>query len=124
MAQDQMNKTMAEGVTGEQLQAIIGSHAGKEEKVKDAILNLLKKTYGITEEDFTTAELELVPAMKSRDVGFDRSLLAAYGQDDRVCSYANLEALLAAKPGTKTQVALFTDKEEIGSYGNTGMMSS
>ena len=83
---------MAEGVTGEQLQAIIGSHAGKEEKVKDAILNLLKKTYGITEEDFTTAELELVPAMKSRDVGFDRSLIAAYGQDDRVCSYANLEA--------------------------------
>lgn len=124
MAQDQMKKTMAEGVTGEQLQAIIGSHAGKEEKVKDAILNLLKKTYGITEEDFTTAELELVPAMKSRDVGFDRSLIAAYGQDDRVCSYANLEALLAAKPGTKTQVALFTDKEEIGSYGNTGMMSS
>ena len=87
-------------------------------------MNLLKKTYGITEEDFTTAELELVPAMKSRDVGFDRSLIAAYGQDDRVCSYANLEALLAAKPGTKTQVALFTDKEEIGSYGNTGMMSS
>lgn len=124
MAQDQMKKTMAEGVTGEQLQAIIGSHAGKEERVKDAILNLLKKTYGITEEDFTTAELELVPAMKSRDVGFDRSLIAAYGQDDRVCSYANLEALLAAKPGTKTQVALFTDKEEIGSYGNTGMMSS
>ena len=60
-----MKKTMAEGVTGEQLQAIIGSHAGKEEKVKDAILNLLKKTYGITEEDFTTAELELVPAMKA-----------------------------------------------------------
>ena len=125
MAQDQMKKTMAEGVTGEQLQAVIGSVSdNKDEKLKDAILKLLEDKYGITEESFTSAELELVPAMKSRDVGFDRSLIAAYGQDDRVCSYANLEAILAAKPGDKTQAALFTDKEEIGSYGNTGMMSS
>jgi aspartyl aminopeptidase len=124
MAQDQMKKTMAEGVTGEQLQAIIGSHSNRDEKVKDAVMNLIKKEYGVEEEDFTSAELELVPAMKSRDVGFDRSLIAAYGQDDRVCSFANLEGILAAKPGLKTQVALFTDKEEIGSYGNTGMQSS
>ena len=124
LAQDQMKKTLADGVTGEQLQAVIGSLSDKDEKVKDAVLKLLKDRYGIEEEDFTSAELELVPAMKSRDVGFDRSLIAAYGQDDRVCSYANLEAILHAAPGEKTQVALFTDKEEIGSYGNTGMQSS
>lgn len=124
MAQDQMKKTLAEGITGEQLQAVIGTNKDKDEKTKDALLRLLKDTYGVEEEDFTTAELELVPALKSRDVGFDRSLIAAYGQDDRVCSYANLEALLEAKPGQKTQAALFTDKEEIGSYGNTGMQSS
>lgn len=124
MAQDQMKKTLAEGITGEQLQAVIGTNKDKDEKAKDALLRLLKDTYGVEEEDFTTAELELVPALKSRDVGFDRSLIAAYGQDDRVCSYANLEALLEAKPGQKTQAALFTDKEEIGSYGNTGMQSS
>jgi aspartyl aminopeptidase len=124
MAQDQMKKTLAEGVTGEQLQAVIGSNSDKDEKVKDAVLKLLKDTYGIEEEDFTSAELELVPAIKSRDVGFDRSLIAAYGQDDRVCSYANLEGIMNAAPGEKTQVALFTDKEEIGSYGNTGMQSS
>lgn len=124
MAQDQMKKTLAEGVTGEQLQAVIGSNSDHDQKVKDAVMKLLKDTYGVEEEDFAAAELELVPALKSRDVGFDRSMIAAYGQDDRVCSYANLEAILNAKPGTKTQAALFTDKEEIGSYGNTGMQSS
>lgn len=87
-------------------------------------MKMFKDTYGIEEEDFAAAELELVPAEKSRDVGFDRSLIASYGQDDRVCSYANLEAILDAKPGVKTQAALLTDKEEIGSYGNTGMESS
>lgn len=124
MAQDQMKKTLAEGVTGEQLQAVIGSHNDHDEKLQDAVMKLLKERYGIEEEDFTTAELELVPAMKSRDVGFDRSMIASYGQDDRVCSYANLEGILQALPGTKTQAALFTDKEEIGSYGNTGMESA
>lgn len=124
MAQDQMKKTLAEGVTGEQLQAVIGTHSEADQKPKEAIMQLLKETYGIEEEDFAAAELELVPAMKSRDVGFDRSLIAAYGQDDRVCSYANLRAILDAKPGVKTQAALLTDKEEIGSYGNTGMESS
>lgn len=124
MAQDQMKKTLADGVTGEQLQAVIGTNADEGETPKEAIMKLLKDAYGIEEEDFAAAELELVPAMKSRDVGFDRSLIASYGQDDRVCSYANMKAIFDAKPGTKTQAALLTDKEEIGSYGNTGMESS
>ncbi len=124
MAQDQMKKTLAEGITGEQLQAIAGTNAEEDLKPKEVFMKMLKDTYGIEEEDFAAAELELVPATKSRDVGFDRSLIASYGQDDRVCSYANLEAILHAKPGVKTQAALLTDKEEIGSYGNTGMESS
>lgn len=124
MAQDQMKKTLADGVTGEQLQALIGSNSDEDQTPKEAIMKLLKDTYGIEEEDFAAAELELVPAMKSRDVGLDRSLIASYGQDDRVCSYANMEAIFDAKPGTLTQAALLTDKEEIGSYGNTGMESS
>lgn len=124
MAQDQMKKSLAEGITGEQLQALVGLHAKDGETPCEAIMKLLKDTYGIEEEDFATAELELVPAMKSRDVGFDRSMIASYGQDDRACSFANLHAILNAKPGVKTQAALLTDKEEIGSYGNTGMESS
>ena len=113
MAQDQMKKTLAEGITGEQLQAIAWTNAEGKAKPKELFMKWLKDTYGIEEEDFATAELELVPATKSRDVGFDRSLIASYGQDDRVCSYANLEAILDAKPGVKTQAALLTDKEEI-----------
>ncbi len=124
MAQDQMKKTLADGVTGEQLQAILGTHAEDGEKPKEAIMRLLQDKYGICEEDFAAAELELVPATKSRDVGLDRSLIASYGQDDRVCSYANMQAIFDAAPGEKTQAALLTDKEEIGSYGNTGMESS
>lgn len=124
MAQDQMKKTLAQGITGEQLQAICATHSEENLAAKDALMKFFKDTYGIEEEDFATAELELVPATKSRDVGFDRSLIASYGQDDRVCSYANLEAILHAEPGQYTQAALLTDKEEIGSYGNTGMESS
>lgn len=124
MAQDQMKKTLAQGITGEQLQAICATHSEENMQAKEVLLKFFKDTYDIEEEDFATAELELVPAMKSRDVGFDRSLIASYGQDDRVCSYANLRAILEAKPGMYTQAALLTDKEEIGSYGNTGMESS
>ena len=124
MAQDQMKKSLADGVTGEQLQALIGSNAEDGEKPKEAVMKLLKEKYGIEEEDFAASELELVPATKSRDVGLDRSFIASYGQDDRVCSYANMKAIFDAKPGVKTQAALLTDKEEIGSYGNTGMESS
>ena len=124
MAQDQMKKTLAQGITGEQLPAICATHSEENKQAKEVLLKFFKDTYDIEEEDFATAELELVPAMKSRDVGFDRSLIASYGQDDRVCSYANLRAILEAKPGMYTQAALLTDKEEIGSYGNTGMESS
>ena len=124
MAQDQMKKTLAQGITGEQLPAICATHSEENMQAKEVLLKFFKDTYDIEEEDFATAELELVPAMKSRDVGFDRSLIASYGQDDRVCSYANLRAILEAKPGMYTQAALLTDKEEIGSYGNTGMESS
>ena len=124
MAQDQMKKTLAQGITGEQLQAICATHSEENMQAKEVLLKFFKDTYDIEEEDFATAELELVPAMKSRDVGFDRSLIASYGQDDRVCSYANLRAILEAKLGMYTQAALLTDKEEIGSYGNTGMESS
>ena len=124
MAQDQMKKSLADGVTGEQLQALIGSNSEDGEKPKEAVMKLLKEKYGIEEEDFAASELELVPATKSRDVGLDRSFIASYGQDDRVCSYANMKAIFDAKPGVKTQAALLTDKEEIGSYGNTGMESS
>ena len=124
MAQDQMKKSLAEGITGEQLQPIIATNSDENQKPREALMKMFKDTYGIEEEDFAAAELELVPAEKRRDVGFDRSLIASYGQDDRVCSYANLEAILDAKPGVKTQAALLTDKEEIGSYGNTGMESS
>lgn len=113
MAQDQMKKSLAEGITGEQLQPIIATNSDENQKPKEALMKMFKDTYGIEEEDFAAAELELVPAEKSRDVGFDRSLIASYGQDDRVCSYANLEAILDAKPGVKTQAALLTDKEEI-----------
>ena len=119
MAQDQMKKTLAQGITGEQLQAICATHSEENMQAKEVLLKFFKDTYDIEEEDFATAELELVPAMKSRDVGFDRSLIASYGQDD-----ANLRAILEAKPGMYTQAALLTDKEEIGSYGNTGMESS
>lgn len=124
MAQDQMKKSLAEGITGEQLQAIAALHSEADEKPMDALLKYLKEKYDVEQEDFATAELELVPAMKSRDVGFDRSMIASYGQDDRVCSYANMMAILDAEVGEKTQAALLTDKEEIGSYGNTGMEST
>ena len=84
----------------------------------------MKEKYGIEEEDFASAELEIIPAQKSREVGLDRSMLMSHGHDDRVCSYGNLAAILNAAPGEKTQVALFADKEEIGSVGNTGVHSS
>ena len=101
------------------LMPLVGIHT-EEKETKPAILSLLKEKYDIEEEDFTSAELEIIPAVKSRDVGLDRSMIMSHGHDDRVCSYANLAAILAAKAGEKTQVALFADKEEIGSVGNTG----
>ncbi|KPU27822.1 aminopeptidase 1 [Caloranaerobacter sp. TR13] len=127
LAKDQVAKKLGEGITGEGLNIIIGSipYRDKElnEKIKLNVLKLLNEKYDIKEEDFTTAELEVVPAGKARDVGIDRGLIAAHGHDDRVCAYASLKAILEIDKPQKTAVALFVDKEEVGSYGNTGMHS-
>ena len=125
LAGDQMGKTAAKVVEGEQLNIIIGSEPAKEEDkwtVKANVLKLLKAQYGIEEEDFISAEIEAVPAGKARDVGFDRSMIAGYGHDDRVCAYPSMAALLDFE-GTPdyTLCAVLTDKEEIGSVGATGM---
>lgn len=127
LAKDQMQKKMGEGITGEGLNLLVGSIPYNDddisEKVKLNILNILNEKYRITEEDFTTAEFEVVPAGKSRDVGFDRSMVGGYGQDDRVCAFTSLKAILEVEKPNKTAVALFVDKEEIGSVGNTSMES-
>ncbi len=96
---------------------------GEKDRVKLGILKILNEKYGMTEEDFISAELEIVPAGKARDIGFDRSLIAAYGHDDRVCAYAELRGLFDAKSFDKTGVCIFADKEEIGSVGVSGMQS-
>lgn len=127
LAKDQMAKTMSEGITGEGLNVLIGSIPYNDNeisgKVKLNVLKILNDKYGITEEDFTTAEFEVVPAGKSRDVGIDRSMVGGYGQDDRVCAFTSLKAILDVELPNKTAVALFVDKEEIGSVGNTSMES-
>lgn len=123
LGKDQAAKKLNDAIEGEMLMPIIGTHS-EEEKTKPAVLKLFKDKYGIEEEDFASAELEIIPAQKSRDVGLDRSMIMAHGHDDRVCSYANLAGILDAKAGAKTQIALFADKEEIGSVGNTGVQSS
>lgn len=124
LGKDQMEKKMAEAISGEALNAIIGSIPLSEEiSVKSNILKLLNDKYGIIEEDLLSAELELVPAFKPRDIGFDRSMIGAYGQDDRVCAYTALRAILDIDTPEKTAVAVFADKEEVGSMGNTGLQS-
>ncbi len=127
LAKDQNTKTLREGIEGEGLNIIVGSlpYDDKDEKnkFKRNILEILNQKYGIEEEDFISAELEAVPAGKSRDVGFDRGLIASYGHDDRVCAYTSLRAIIEAKDNAKTAVALFVDKEEVGSEGSTGMHS-
>ncbi len=127
LAKDQMAKKMDEGITGEGLNILIGSIPYEDgelsERVKLNILNILNEKYGIVEEDFTTAEFEIVPAGKSRDVGIDRSMVGGYGQDDRACAFTSLKAILDVETPNKTAVALFVDKEEIGSVGNTSMES-
>ncbi|NBI05800.1 aminopeptidase [Senegalia massiliensis] len=127
LAKDQMAKKLSEGITGEGLNIVIGSIPYSEkdltEKIKLNILSTLNEKYDITEQDFTTAEFQAVPAGKARDLGLDRSLIAAYAHDDRVCAYTSLRAILDIDNPTKTAVALFADKEEIGSVGNTGMNS-
>ena len=127
LAQEQMQKKLSEGISGEDLNVLIGSIPyGDEkisEKVKLNILKLLNEKYGIVEKDLLSSELELVPAFKAKSLGFDRSMVAGYGQDDRVCSYTSLRAILNIYNPKKTAVCILADKEEIGSMGNTGMES-
>jgi aspartyl aminopeptidase len=127
LAQDQMAKKMSAGITGEGLNLLVGSIPYSDEKVEEKVklnmIRLLNEKYGVFEEDFVSAELEIVPAFKAKDVGLDRGLVGAYGQDDRVCSYCALRALLDLKEVERTAVCLLTDKEEIGSVGNTGAQS-
>ncbi len=127
LAKDQNDKKLSEAIEGEGLNVIIGSlpAEGKddEKKFKLNVLKILNEKYGMIEEDFLTAELEIVPAGKARDVGIDRGMIMAYGHDDRVCAYTSLKAILEIDSPQKTAVALFADKEEVGSNGNTGMCS-
>lgn len=127
LAKDQLDKKVNDAFPGEMLRALCGSHPVPDKemsnRVKENILRLLNQKYGITESDLVTAELELVPAIAPRDVGLDRSMVGAYGQDDRVCAYAQLLAITAVTSPARTAVAVFADKEEIGSVGNTGMQS-
>ncbi len=124
IGKDQMAKTMSEGITGEDLNLLCGSVPfDSEEGAKLNILKILYEKYGITEADMINAELAAVPAIKSRECGLDRSMITAYGHDDRVCAYPALTALCELDKPQKTCIAMFTDKEEIGSYGVTGMRS-
>lgn len=129
LAKEQMQKKMSEAVPGEGLNVLLGSMPYNDEKIKEKvklnIMNILNKRYGIIEEDFQSAELEIVPAQKARDVGFDKSMVGGYGQDDRVCAYPSLRAVTDIDTiPVRTAVCLLTDKEEVGSMGNTGAQSS
>lgn len=128
LATEQMKKPLATGITGEQLNVLIGSRPFKDddssEAVKLGILNILFEKYGVTESDFISAELEVVPAFKAKDIGFDRSMIGSYGHDDRVCAYTALMATMECSSPVHTVVTVLTDKEEIGSDGNTGLCSS
>lgn len=125
----QLQKKAAEVIEGENLDILIGSRPlkdlgdEKKEAVKENILRILKDKYDMEEEDFLSAELEIVPAGKARECGLDRSMIAAYGQDDRVCAYTSFLALLEMEAPRRTSCCLLTDKEEIGSVGATGMQS-
>ncbi len=126
LAADQMQKPLAKGIEGEQLNVILGTQPLEGEGsdlVKLHIMKLLNEKYGMIEADFLSAELTMVPAGKCREVGLDRSLISAYGHDDRVCAYAELHALFAIENPAKTAVCILADKEEIGSVGISGMQS-
>lgn len=124
IAKDQVAKTLAEGITGEELNLVAGSEPfDAEEGAKLKVLALLNEKYGITEADLITAELSAVPASRSREVGFDRSMICAYGHDDRICAYPAYTALFEAGVPEHTCIAAFADKEEIGSEGVTGLKS-
>ncbi|QGP92116.1 putative M18 family aminopeptidase 1 [Neomoorella glycerini] len=128
LAKEQMKKNMEEALSGDDLNLVVGSipYPGEDDlkdKIRLAILQLLNERYGLVEEDLITAELELVPAGPARDLGFDRSLVGGYGQDDRVCGYTALQAILDLEVPRHTALVLLVDKEEIGSTGNTGAHS-
>ncbi len=124
---EQGKRSLTDGIKGEELNVLIGSMPFKSDEgselVKLNILNILFEKYGVTEEDFLSAELEAVPAFKARDIGFDRSLIGAYGHDDRVCAYPSLIACTEVGTPEHTAICIFADKEEIGSKGYTGLNS-
>lgn len=131
LAGKQMEKKASEVIEGEDLNVLVGNRpltSDEDEKLKDAVsaylLQILKEQYDMEEEDFLSAEIEVVPADKARDCGLDRSMILAYGQDDRICAYTSLVAMLEAGPQEKTCCCLLVDKEEIGSVGATGMQSA
>ena len=128
LSAEQNKRELSDGIRGEELNILIGSDAVEDEEVKErvklATMMLLNEKYGITEKDFTRAELEIVPATPARDIGFDRSMVGGYGQDDRVDAYAALMAEIEVKDPAFTTICVLADKEEIGSYGITGMGST
>jgi aspartyl aminopeptidase len=128
LATDQNKRTLAEGIKGEELNLIIGSMPFRDDevsnKVKLNIMAILNEKYGFIEDDFISAELEIVPQFTARDVGFDRSLIGAYGQDDRVCAYTCLTSTTELKKPKRTAICVLADKEEVGSDGNTGLKSA
>lgn len=127
LGKDQMAKKMSDGIEGEALNILAGGFKVDDKEAKERIklnvLKLLNEKYGITERDFLSAELEAVPAYKARNIGFDGAFIGAYGQDDRVCAFTALKSILDIAAPEKTAVCLLVDKEEIGSCGNTGMLS-
>ncbi|MBQ2614212.1 MAG: aminopeptidase [Clostridia bacterium] len=127
LATQQMTKKMSEAIPGESLNVILGNLSCEDEEIKEGVklnvLKLLHEKYDIKEEDLISSEIEIVPAYPARDVGIDRSMIGGYGQDDRVCAYTALRAILDVKNPEKTAVCLLVDKEEVGSMGATGMQS-
>jgi aspartyl aminopeptidase len=134
LADDQMNKNAKKVIEGEELDIIVGNRPVKVDKdakkdedaqgpVAQAVLDILKKEYGVEEEDFISAELEVVPAGRAREAGLDRSMILAYGQDDRVCAFSSYKAMLEVESVKRTSCCILVDKEEIGSVGATGMES-
>lgn len=127
LAKEQLQKKLNEGIDGEDLNLLIGNMPYGDKDVKDKVklnvLKILNEKYGITEADFLSSELELVPAFNAKSLGFDKSMVAGYGHDDKVCAYSSLRAILEAKNIQKTAICILSDKEEVGSMGNTGMES-
>ena len=127
LASDQLKKSANDFIDGENLDILVGSmplnNGDNKEKTKDNILKILKENYNILEDDFISAEIEIVPAFPARDFGLDKSMIISYGQDDKMCAFTSLQAILNIEQPTRTALCLLVDKEEIGSVGSTGMAS-